>query len=406
VFRKFRVRNFMCLKDVTVDLGRLTILIGPNSAGKSAFFKALSTFSRLLWYPVRGGYKGDFNVEPGVTLDDAVWNGDTSLPITFEIWFEGTEGEEPDYTLELHRGYPGWSVTREKFWFQGEWLDTGTQEFRFETSRGSKSWPGPYKATLAYLSKFSRNDSVAGPYLKPIEEMRLRLGQSRRYRPSANDIASFFTTKSKPRTGAVTAKELEVDETGRGLAVALQNVWKADRPTFALILEKLQSLHSHILSIDFLTDWRGTGFVYKTSRTRWNIPASLESDGVLLSTFLLWRLYTARQNLKLCLEEPETGVHLSSLRERYQLLKQFAVGNEGLPKVQILIATHSRDFLNAIESRDDIMDEIRVTEFSPETGTAIHNLNHYREINQLLTECRYQMGDLWWSNRLQQELSQ
>jgi len=406
VFRKFRVQNFMCLKDVTVELEPLTIFVGPNSSGKSAFFKALTTFARLLWYPVRGGPGGDFNIEPGVTLDEVVSNGDTALPITFEAWLADTSTEEPDYTLELRRGYPGWSITREKFLFQGEWLDTGQQGFTFPTEQGSKSWPGPYRATLARLTMRFNTDAKAGPYLEPIQRLASSLGQARRYRPSASDIASFVKPPSIPPIGRARVREPDVDEAGRGLALALQQVWKSDRQTFDLIEKELQKLHSHILSIDFVSDWRGTGLIYKTDRVRWNIPASLESDGVLLSTFLLWRIYTARQNFKLCLEEPENGVHLWALKQRYQLLKQFTTSSESRDSVQILVATHSRDFLNAVESRNDIIREIRVTEFSPKDGTTIYALHHYREINQLLDQCKDQMGDLWWSHRLEQRLRQ
>lgn len=399
VFRRFRVQNFMCLKDVTVDLEPLTIFVGPNSSGKSAFFKALTTFSRLFWYPVRGGRTGDFNIEPGVTLDDVVWNGDTGLPIIFEAWLAESQMEDPDYTMELCRGFPGWSIAREKFLFQGEWLDTSQQQFEFETSQGPISLPRPYKALLAYLTQRFNQDSVAGPHLEPIQDLRLRLGQARRYRPSAPDIACSV----KPLTTTGTP---DVDETGRNVPLALQDLLTTDRDTFTAMEGQLQNLHSHIRGITFKSDWRGVGFRYKSNRTTEPTPASLESDGVLLSTFLVWRMYSAPANLKLCLEEPENGVHLSSLKQCYQLLKRFATESEKHRNLQILIATHSRDFLNAIESRNDIIDEVRVTEFGPDSGTAIHTVHHYREIDQLLTEFRYQMGDLWWSGRLQHGLRQ
>ena len=38
---EFRVRNFRCLKDVTLNLHELSILIGENDAGKSSFLDAL-----------------------------------------------------------------------------------------------------------------------------------------------------------------------------------------------------------------------------------------------------------------------------------------------------------------------------------------------------------------------------
>ncbi|MBI2916832.1 MAG: ATP-binding protein [Chloroflexi bacterium] len=402
MFKRFKVRNFMCLRDVTVDLGPLTVFVGPNSAGKSALFKALNTFCRLFWYPIRGGYSGDFNVEPGVALDDVVWKGDSSLPIVFQVWFSDSEVTEPDYTIELRRAYSGWSVTAERFVTPKGLVDTSHSAFEFETAQGRKSWPGPFKAPLAFLTQRFAADSVASEYVTPVQEIRNRVGQARRYRPSASDIASFSKESPEQAKGG----EREINESGRGLPLVLRDMLSGDRATFSAMEKELASLHSHIQGLTFKRDWRGVGLFYKTSRSIDDVPASLESDGVLLSTFLIWRLYSARLNLKLCLEEPENGVHLSGLKQRYQLLKRFATQTSERPAPQILIATHSRDFLNAIESRSATMDEIRVVEFDPVDGTSIYPLHHYREINQLLTEFKYQVGDLWWSRRLEAQLRQ
>lgn len=398
MFRKFAVENFMCLKDVAVELEPLTIFAGPNSAGKSAFFKALTTFSKLLWYPVRGGPSGDFNVEAGVTLDNAVWKGDSSLPIRFSVWFDNTDGEEPDYAMELRRDYAGWSVTRERFAFQGHRLDTGSQRFEMDTARGHVSWPGPYKASLLYLTgnRYIVQDQVAGQHVKPIQELRACLGQARRYRPSASDIASYVKeAEDKERT-----VQHEVDESGRGLALVLRDMLTTNRESFSEIEQQLHSLHDHVTGMTFRREWRGIGLYYKTNRTDQDTPASLESDGVLLSTFLLWRVYAGTPNLKLCLEEPENGVHLSGLGNRYQLLKSFATEVTTRPTPQILVATHSRDFLNVVP-RHSALKEFRVVEFGSPHGTEIHTLTHWRDINRLLDEFKGQLGDLWWSGRLQ-----
>ena len=394
---RFRVQNFLCLKDVTVDLGPLTMFIGPNSSGKSALFKAMGTLSRLMRFPVRGDVKGDFNVEPGITFDDAVWHGDTSQPITFSVWFRDNPTAEPDYTMELKRGYAGWSVTNEGFMFEGQWQNTSERGFTLPDLLGQgKKWATPARATLPYQTYYASRDPKFAQYLQPIQNIRDKIGIVRRYRPSPSDVASFV----KPLPGRNPQWELEVDESGKRFPIALQNVWKADRSTFETIQQKLHEMHPHINNIDFLVDWRGTGILYKTDRVPFGTPASLESDGVLLSSFLLWRLYTSGDNFKLCLEEPENGVHVASLRQRYECLKSFLATTGGERHVQILVSTHSRDLLNAIQSRQSMLDEIRVVEFDQVEGTSIHTLHHYRQINQLLDEVRNQLGDLWWSNRL------
>jgi energy-coupling factor transporter ATP-binding protein EcfA2 len=41
------IKGFKCLHDVSVDLGRFNVLIGPNDSGKSSFLQALAWASRL-----------------------------------------------------------------------------------------------------------------------------------------------------------------------------------------------------------------------------------------------------------------------------------------------------------------------------------------------------------------------
>jgi predicted ATPase len=399
---RFRVQNFLCLKDVTVNLEALTIFVGPNSSGKSAIFKAMGTLSRLMRFPVRGDLKGDFNVEPGITLDDAVWKGDTQLPISFQVWYEGNQTDNPDYLVELRRGYAGWSVTNERFKFDNRWIDTEKEGFSLPSNllTPGKKWVTPSRATLPYQTFYHSRDPKFTDYLKPIQNIRDQIGAVRRYRPSPSDIASFI----KSSTGAARlSRETEVDESGKGFPLALQNVWKADRTVFGIIEQELHKMHSHVNNIDFLVDWRGTGILYKTTRVAFGTPASLESDGVLLTSFLLWRLYTAGNNFKFCLEEPENGVHISSLTQRYDCLVNFLAGQGKNRGVQILVSTHSRDFLNAINSRTNIMNQTRIVEYDNEIGTSVHELKHYRQVNQLLDEMKDKLGDVWWSNRLERD---
>lgn len=405
MYKKVRIQNFMCLQDVTVELGPLTVFVGPNSCGKSAFFKGLTTFGRLLTYPLRGGKTGPFFIEGGgLTLDDVVTNQDSSLPIIFDVWLDDPSSPEPDYSLELRRDYAGWGVFREAFTIDGEHVDTSRRAYRIQTSIGPQSWQSPAAAPLAYLTYPFRNDRVARPQLEPIQAIRTRLGRTRRFRPSASDIAAFM----KPNTSGRGRSEAYVDEAGKGLPLVLRDLLATDRTTFQAIESGLTQLHDHVTGINFKSDWRGVGLMYSTTRAPGDTPAGLESDGVLLSTFLLWLIHTAEPNLILCLEEPENGVHIAAMRQRYSLLKSFATGGQELDPPQILVATHSRDFLNAIgthpghlqPSRPVILEEVRVVEFSQGVGTQIQQLDGYRQIKELLDEVRDQMGDLWWSGRL------
>ncbi len=395
MLRRLHIQNFMSLRDVTVDLSPLTIFIGPNASGKSAIFKALVTLSKLVGpFPVRGP-QGEFTLGPAVTLDHLVWQGNSGLPILFRVWWTEDPDEEPGYTLELRKEARGWSVTREKMRLGNKWFDSAEQIFEHQTERlGTKTWKAPYRATLSHLVYPYRNDQAAAPDIAPILGFAEHFGEAWRYRPSANDIASFFKPdpdrKGQPYVG----------ENGRGLSLELQRLQGKSRKLFETIEQELGGVFPHIKLINVQTEPFGVGLAFTTDRSEDLVPASQESDGVLLTTFLLWRLYTAHPNMRLCIEEPENGVHPYLLGERYRLLKRFSFGEAQRPPLQVLVATHSPDFLTTIDQRTEALEMIRVVEFDHNQGTIVHHLSNYGQIDALLEVFNNNLGELWWSGAI------
>lgn len=74
---KLHIENFKCLRDVTVELQPLTVLIGKNDTGKTSFLEALGMLGALtsgemtpIWQ------ENDF--------DTALWRGAKERRITWE----------------------------------------------------------------------------------------------------------------------------------------------------------------------------------------------------------------------------------------------------------------------------------------------------------------------------------
>ncbi len=44
IIESLRIKNFRCIHDETLPCERLTVLVGRNGSGKSAFLHALNTF--------------------------------------------------------------------------------------------------------------------------------------------------------------------------------------------------------------------------------------------------------------------------------------------------------------------------------------------------------------------------
>jgi predicted ATPase len=389
MIHKIEVENFMSLKKATIDFEPLTIFIGANGSGKSAIFKALVLLSRLLnGIPVRGP-KGEFS-ESGVTLDDLVWKGNAGLPIVFRVWLNKDQAD-PDYDLVLMKRAEGWSVASERIRRDdGGWIEVDEDtSFEHPTERreGTIRHTPPLRATLRYLVNPYVNDAAAQSAIAPILKLASQFGHAHRHRPSAIDIAQFVQRPTER------GRIVNVAENGFGLATKLQDLQNSptDRATFQSIEEDLRRLFPHIINIGFENDYLGVRLNYRTNRSDDQIRAPQESDGVLLATFLLWRLRTASSEMTICLEEPENGLHPVLLAERFLLLRTIAT--EGR---QVLASTHSPEFLRALKRHPStIYKQIRLVEFSKEAGTTVSSLAGMGEAKKLLERYWDEMHDVW-----------
>lgn len=328
-------------------------------------------------------------MEPGITLDQLVWHANAGLPIRFSVWFNKETNGDPDYSLELRKRAEGWSVERERIRTASDWLEVNeNQSFEHPTEKEPKKHIAPLRATLRYLVNPFINDSAARPAIEPILDTAARFGHAWRYRPSAIDLASFVKRPTER------GRALYVAENGWGLAAKLQDLQNspADRAVFEEVERTLCKLFPHIQNIGFENDYQGVRLSYRTDRSDDPVRAPQESDGVLLATFLLWRLLTNEsERVTICLEEPENGLHPVLLAERFKFLK-----NVASEKRQILASTHSPEFLRALKAHPkELYKETRVVEFKPSTGTWIEGLQHYRDATKLHEKYLDAMHEQW-----------
>ena len=370
---RVHVENFMSLKSVDLTISRFTTLVGKNAVGKSAIFKSLVTLSRLHHgAPLRG--ERDFQLEPGVNFDDLVWSGNSSLPIRFSVWFDALAAQsEPDYFLEIKKNASGWSVTKERLRAGDGWLEVSEgKSFSFPTERrGEFVLQHPMRATMRFLVHPYLNDAKARPHLEPILNTSESLGTTWRYRPSANDIALSIAPPGEDSA----KKTVTVAANGWGVAIKLRELLEERAERFSSIEAELKRSYPHLRSIGFKSDWQGVRLTYLTERSEDPIPAPQEADGVLLSTFLLWRLHTASPSDLICLDEPETGIYPDQRFDRFRYLEEFASRVDGASP-RIMIATHAHQVIEqGLSAASAVFKEIRVLRFDKATGSTVTHLS-------------------------------
>lgn len=398
---RFRVQNFGSLVDIDVPLGPLTLLVGPNAAGKSMFIRALRVLTKLTRTALRGP-KGDFKIDHA-TLDELVSFGDPSREIRFAVWLDDAEGT-PTYELALAQQNDMWVVAREQLCLENYSYSSDTA-FEFATERrGTIRWetPGrpPRTGTLPYLAYSYRHDQYALAAMQPLLSFQRQLGVTRVFRIATPDLIS-------PRLPSwIDPDRPYVDEVGRGFIHTLERF--SQTISGRKILEEritpgLQMLFPHIQSIGFQGGPSMLFLEYKTSRYQRALPAQLESDGVNLALFFsalpfLLSDLEVEGETPVCvgLEEPEAGTHPFFQRSRLELLRHVVRSSPSQIPLQIVATTHSIDLLRWIR-KEEALSVLRFVEHLGVEGTKIHCLADQEDLERAYEQYDRNLGLAWYS---------
>ncbi len=401
---RIRIQNFGSLVDVDVPLGPLTLLVGPNAAGKTMFIRALRTLTKLMRAGLRG-QKSDFKMDH-VTLTELVSFGDLSREIRFSVWLDGLEGG-PTYELALAQRENLWAVVEERLQLDGFAYDSRQGPLEFATERrGTIRWetPGrPLRAgPLPYLAYVYRRDQYALSTVQPFLAFNHRLGVAHTFRIGTPDLIS-------PRLpNWIPADRPHVDEVGRGFIHTLERFSQTISGRKVLeerITPWLQMLFPHVEKIGFRGGPSMLFLEYKTNRYQGVLPAQLESDGVNLALFFSALPYilgdpeSEGEPTPFCvgLEEPEAGTHPFFQGRRLEMLRRLVKRSPTEMPLQIVATTHSIDLLRWVEANEALSVLRFVEHLGPETGTRIHRLASQEDLERVYAQYDKNLGLAWYS---------
>jgi predicted ATPase len=382
VIEKVRIQNFKCLRDVTVELGPFTVLIGPNDTGKTSFLQAIHTLGLALNENMGAGLQQVLGGDYPSCLGVAVWQRDTSLSVAWRVWGRAdTTGSAFEYALALPADG---SIHQEALTLDNKAIyNAGKEGSQVVYTALKSNLSTPHTRGVNVLSRCAQLD-------RHEQHLRVEL-----VRQALQSSAIYHFNCDQMRYPAPTQTDPDLSSSGSNLASVVDCLLRGPDRDVVLALEK--QLHDSIPSLRGLATTptpngdqgaRALQFAlagnYKPPRTR---PANHVSDGAILLTAFLTLAHASTQPL-LLIEEPENGLHPDRLQLVVDVLRRISTGAVGNRPRQVIITSHSPILLNAVAPN-----EVRIFRRTKEGDVVVTPMNSIPGIERL--EKDFGPGELW-----------
>ena len=377
---RFHVENYKCLRDVTIPLTPIHVLIGQNDAGKSSVLEAMYALFRSSELQLSQAFSGHWQG------DDLVYEGSSEARLTIE----GTWNDFGTYGLRVafanNQGRTSTVVV--------EWVDQPASEREVLNSRN-------IDRTQVY---YRRSEAGRRDENKEVEEKLVNL------------LNGAHLYRLDPRIMAIPSelsptRRFRLDPDGFGLAGLLDDILGFDLDLFAKVRNEFRTFFPQFQALRVETEpairreFRETGMhgansttgkgIHFETTTGKSIRAQQASDGAILFLGFLALANLPKPPRLLLIEEPETGIYPERLGQIVEMLRKMTK-DAGDAAPQIVFTTHSPYVLSFFEP-----EEVTFMSRGEDGAVRARPLREAPHIRERLDG--FYLGELWY-NLSEQEL--
>jgi predicted ATPase len=392
LLNRLRVQGFKSIADVDVGFPRLTVLFGPNAAGKSNLLDAIQALSRLgtertvsdaLSEPIRGHPIEAFAFPAG-GLSDLLSKPRETFRLEAEL---GIGNEQFRYRVEVAIQPQSGSLS-----VADEYLAalTGKGEMRGSPSiekvegevrirrKGKASHP---RHEMVGLNHTVLSDlSLAGPLYRQIERCRSEMVGWRTY---------YLDPRVAMRAAKPPAEVADIGVLGENIAPFLYRLHAEEPKSFEDIKRTLCSVVPSIEDLEVDLDKRRGTLDILVRQNGTDFSTRIISEGTLRVLALCAIAVNPLGGSLIAFEEPENGVHPRRLELVAQLLVSLATSQDR----QVIVTSHSPFFCDAI------------LKHARSTPDKIALLNVRRDDAKTIVQRFDAAGTLWHDTEIQKALS-
>jgi predicted ATPase len=350
MIKTFRVQNYKALRDVTLDLTPIHLLIGPNDSGKTSMLEAMRAYCRSIDETLPQAFGSRWSGS------DLVSDGDVNRLVCLGADYRVSPIESPhityDFACRFHDDNLSVDVVSEQILYAG---------IKYEIKRRIR--PRGDRTSLQHASKQSGTlpDWTDPPTNTDFQHaLRVSMSGVQVLRwiprllslPCALDADAGFDLMP---SGFGLARVLDAI-IGYNPRLFLDDLVEEYRRIFPNVLEvKLRPEPGYVAKqgedeyVPSLKRQDGKGIVIRFKGVTHEVPAAHLSEGMLIILAYLSILYSPEPPRLLLVEEPENGIHPARLKQVISLLREI-VKKRNL--TQIILTSHSPYIVSEFEPEE------------------------------------------------------
>lgn len=384
MIKQFRVQNYKALRDVTLDLTPIHVLIGPNDSGKTSILEAIAALCRSVDHNLTKSFLGAWDRR------DLVWKKDSTRNVEFDASL--TMGDHEPLNYKLVCGFGSQQRECKKV---SEILSLLKDFANVTSSRGSAS-------TVYRVIVLNENLYHA----ETIGESSVSITTA--LRTVYHSLAGVHYYRWDPRILALpvapdSSRRFRMESSGFGLALCLDDILGYDRDLFTRMEKRFKQIFPHIKSIKLMPEPAfkapvddpgmvpmlgradGKGLYFEFEQGGQLLSAAQVSDGVLLVLAYLTILHLPQPPRVVLVEEPENGIHPARLKDILGILRDLI---EEQSHTQIVLATHSPYIVDLFKP-----EEVTLCLKEDDGSVSVHRLSESEKVREQMKV--FTLGEIW-----------
>lgn len=340
-----RLKNYKSFRDATMeDMPRLCVIVGANGTGKTTLFGVFGFLKDCLVHNVRVALQGRGGFREMLSRGADLAEG-IEIEIKFRLEIAGVErlvtyfvhiGEEKGRPVVLHevlrykRGRYGSPFHFLDFRRGSGYAITNEEDFNRpdEDLEREEQRVAPDTLAISGLGQFERF-KAANAFRQLIENWH---------------VSDFHINQARGTKDAIGMGD-HLSVTGDNLQLVARNLYENHPDIFEKILDGMRHRVPGVSDITpKLTDDGRLLLQFRDGAFKDPFIDRYVSDGTIKMFAYLVLLYDPKPHPLLCVEEPENQLYPKLLGELAEEFRAYALRGG-----QVLVSTHSPDFLNALE---------------------------------------------------------